>query len=543
MLDFKVYKYYNLYILQWKESDIMAKKQKVDKKKKDVKKELKEEVLDDIKAEEKDEEVVEEKVAKPSKKKIKLNKKRCFILGGILLVLICVVLGIVLYKQGVHEFPIIYKGKDNNLYLLRDGDKPSEAVVFSNRDGIGYISFFNDNPRYFLYKKSVDLYIYDVKKFKEKKIISDYTASFVTNDDQYVVALDKLNTLYSYKVNGDVVELGLNVDGDVAFTDDYVLFESYEGAENVLYISYLNGKKTNVKVDSDVVSYQFSEDGTKVVYISKDNDLIIYNIKNGKSDKVNSDVKDFYCDSDECDDLYYVLEDNSILYYNGKKSTVYVKESSDLISVDCDANLLLYSTNSGDNLYLKNGKSDSVLIDDNFGRNGYAKIREAEDIYYVNSNKELKYYNIKNDKKKELLKNVSGVIINSKNGYYFFTDLNAVGSGILYYVVGDKATKVNDDVYSFNYYVVNKKGDKLYYYSKYGDKTGSLYVFDGKDNTLISDKVYQYQYINDNLIYYLADYDLVNINGNLYKYEKGEKTAIAERVQSLVQSRINQYRK
>lgn len=523
----------------------MAKRVKDSKKKKIVKKELKEEVLDDIKEETIDEELIDEEKNKEPKKKVKFNKKRCIILGSIICVIICVIVGVILYKQGVHEYPIIYKGKDNNLYLLKDGDKPSEAVSFSNRDGIGYISFFNENPRYFLYRKSVDLYIYDVKKNKDKKIISNYSASFVTNDDKYVVAIDTTGTIFSYKLNGDIKEIGENVSGDVAFTNDNILYE--DGTDD-LYLSFLNGKKDNVVITNKVKSYQFSKDGSKVVYINNDDELIVYTIKNEKSTTINSDVKEFYCDSDECDDIYYVMkngDENSILYYNGSKSSVYVKDANALEAVDVDANILLYTVVEEGNyvLYIKIGKSDSELIDKEYGRSGYARINDAKEVYYVKGNKDLNYYNIKKGNNSLLISDVSGGFIQCNDGFYIFSGVDVVGSGVLYYLEGNKATKVNDSVYSFNYYFINKKGDRIYYLTNYGNKVGTLYMYDGKENTLISDSVYQYQYINDDLVYYLRDYDIVNLHGTLYKYSNKKKEVITDRVQGLVQFRVNEYRK
>ena len=494
-----------------------------------------------------EEEISKEEIVKEKKnsKKIKLNKKRCAIIGGILLVIICIIVGIIIYKKGVHEYPIIYKGKDNHLYLLKDGDKPEEAVSFSNRDGIGYISFFNDNPRYFLYKKGIDLYIYDVKKLTDKKIISDYSGSIITEDDKYVVAINTVGDIYSYKLNGDIKQIGENVIGDVAYTNDYVL---YEDPEDDLYISFLDGKTDRVKIANSVKSYQFSDDGSKVVYINEDNDLVVYNIKKDKDSTINNNVEEFYCDSDECDDIYYIMKDNnerSILYYNGKKSSVYVKDANEIEAVDVDANILMYSQKDGDSnvLYIKNGKDDPIEVDSEYGNFGFVRINDAKDVYYVNSNKVLKYYNIKKDKKETILENIGGSFIASKKGFYIFSDVNEVGSGTLYYLEGSSYEKVNDNVYSFNYYFVNKKGDRLYYYANYGEKSASLYVYDGKDNTLISEGVYQYQYINDNELYYLRDYDKLNLFGNLYRYEKGEKTLVAERVQGLVQDRVNEFRK
>ena len=521
----------------------MAKKLKKEKSKK-VQKEVKEEVVEKVEIDNEESEEKEKTNKKPVKK-LKINKKKCIVLGCILFVIIGLIVGIIIYKKGVHEYPIIYKGKNNNLYLLKDGAKPSEAVSFSNRDGIGYISFFNDNPRYFLYKKSVDLYIYDVKKLSDKKIISNYSASFVTNDDNYVVAIDTLGTIYSYKLNKEVKEIGENVVGDVAFTNDNILYEDDNGD---FYLGYLNGKKSSTKITSNVKAYQFTDDGSKVVYLNEDNDLIIYNIRNGKENKVNSDVEDFYCDSDECDDMYYVMKNDdvtSILYYNGSKSSVYVKDAYDLEAVDVDANILLYSIKDDKkySLYMKDGKADPVLVEEEYGINGYAKIFDAKDIYYVTNVKELKNYNIKKGKTVSLLKDVDSGFIDCKEGYYIATEINAVGGGTLYYIEGTEATKVNDNVYTFNYYFVNKKGDKLYYYTDMGDKSASLYVFDGKENTLISEKVYQYQYINDDLIYYLRDYDTINMHGTLYRYYKEKKEVITDRVQSLVQFNIREYRK
>ena len=518
---------------------MVKKLKKVANNKKDVEIDKKEEIV-----EESTEEEVKKEKKNTNNKKCKLNKKVCYLIGGILFVILCIVVGIIIYKKGIHEYPIIYKGKDNHLYLLKDGDKPEEAVSFSNRDGIGYISFFNDNPRYFLYKKTVDLYIYDVKKLTDKKIISNYSASVITNDDKYVIAIDEDGIIYSYKINGDINIIGYNVINDVAYTNDYIL---YEDDEDRLMLSYLNGKKREIIIDEKVYAYQFSDDGSNIVYINEDHDLIIYNIKKEKSDTINSKVEYFYCDSDECDDMYYTIKDGderSILYYNGKKSSVYVKDAYDLEAVDVDANILLFSLEDEDNitLYIKDGKDEPIEIDSDYGAYGFARVHDAKYVYYVNSAQILKGYDIDKDKKTTLLENVSSSFVSAKDGYYLFNDVDITGVGVLYYLKDNKVEKVKDDVYSFNYYFVNKKGDKFYYLANYGEKSASLYVYDGKESNLIAEKVYQYQYINDNEIYYLRDYDLKNYCGKLYRYEGKKKTLIAEEVQSLVQTRVNGFR-
>lgn len=491
-------------------------------------------------------EVVEKDIKKDVKKnkKLRINKKNVLVLCCILFVIFLIITIISVYKSGVHEYPIIYKGKNNYLYLLKDGDKKEDAVVFSRRDGIGYISFFNNNPRYFLYKKSTDLYIYDVKKLEDKKIISDYSASFVTNNDEYVVAVDKVGVMYSYNLDGELKEIGNDLFGDVAFTDDCIL---YENSNDELYLSYLNGKEKDILIATEVNSYQFSKDGSKVVYINKDDELISYVIKSKKSNTINKNVSEFYCDSDSCDQIYYVAsgDEEDIFFYNGKKSSLYEKGVNELEAVDVDANIMLFSRKEDNSykLYIKNGNKNSVLIDDSYGVNGISKIFDAKYVYYVNTKKELKYYNISKKTKKDLESNISGRFILSKNGYYVFGSLNSVGDGTLYYLSEDKITKVNDNVYSFNYYYLNKEGDKLYYYKDYSNKIASLYVFDGNKSSLISDDVYMYQYINDKLIYFIKDYDVVNMVGDLYKFDGKEKVMITNNVQSLVQFNINQYRK
>ena len=491
------------------------------------------------------EEKVEKEEKTVTKKKVKINKKRCILIGCALIVLVAVIYLLVAFFTRVKEYPIIYKGKDNNLYLLRDGDKPEEAVVFSRRDGIGYISFFNDTPRYFLYKKSVDLYLYDVKELKDTKIISDYSASFVTNNDKYVVAVNTVGQIYSYNVRkGKLIQVGEDLMGDIAFTDKAIL---YETQDKNLTLSFLDGKEKDIEIASNVKAYQFSKDGSKIIYINEDNELISYVIKKKKDTKINEDVEEFYCDSDECDKIYYVMntDERDILYYNGSKSSVYVKDVYALEAVDVDAELLLYSEKKDDSLvlYLKNTDDESIELNDEYGIGGYARIFDSKYVYYVNGKKTFYVYNIKKDKTTELGKNISGRFVKNKNGYYVFGDVSAGGNGILYSVEEEKIEEIDDNVYTLNYYSINKDGDKIYYYKDYAEKVGSLKVYDGKEASLIAEKVYMYQYVNDKMIYFIKDYDLLNMSGTLYRFDGKKDEQLAEKVQSIVQFNVNQYRK
>ena len=52
-----------------------------------------------------------------------------------------------------------------------------------------------------------------------------------------------------------------------------------------------------------------------------------------------------------------------------------------------------------------------------------------------------------------------------------------------------------------------------------------------------------YQYVNDKMIYFIKDYDLLNMSGTLYRFDGKKDEQLAEKVQSIVQFNVNQYRK
>lgn len=464
---------------------------------------------------------------------------------NILAGLICILLAFMVLSKvfnnitGSNDYPeysLVYQNADGELRLLDKKDK-EEGIKLSSSDSTTDVVYANTTDRYILFMKNSSLYLYDSKNKEETlKVLSDVKDYMFTPNDKYVVATDEDNNLYSYNFKDEKQKLDSDISSIKDVSDTHVIYVK----EGALYIKGLKASKDDkVKIESDYdSSAKISEDGKKVLYINSDKELRFYTIKNGKSDKIANDVYEFYCD-EECKKLYYVVSDGefSICYYNGKEATKVVNDIYSVSDVSVEDKEVVYVLNEDGKyvLYYQKLDKEAVKIEDGLDSMVYAKIFKGKEIYYVNSDDEVRYVKIKGSKLGEVLtiaENVEDSLRLYKKGYVFVADVNKNSNGDLYFASNGKAKKVDEDVY-FSYVKVSNNGKKVFYLKDYTSGSGDLYYTTGGKGKKIDTDVYRYQYISDKLVYYLKDYSISKKRGDLYRYNGNKGIKVVENVSTM----------
>lgn len=454
------------------------------------------------------------------------------ILGLVLLILV-LFLGFNIFSSPSLDYPVVYNNNEGDLYLMGvKVESQEDGVKLAKNESASNVVYANESDRYVLFQKEQKLYLYDSKnKEQTEKIMDDVIQFQFTEDDKFVIALDRDKNLNVYnfketiKIESDVAEI-------LAVSNSKIVYDK----EGKIYVRSINPKKDDRnKITEDYDnSLTFSKDESKVLYITEEKDLYVYNVKKEKNEKIDSNVLSYYCDNNACEKMFYVENEDgkTIEYYDGKKST---KVASDIYNVnasDTDEKKIVYSTlkDGKYSLYYQVVGKEEALIEDNLSSIRTVRIFKGKEIYYITGKNVARYVKINGDKigkVADLASDVTGYFQVYKNGYAFVGDVSKKSNGNLYMVKNGKVKKIDDTVNS-NTLTVNKAGNKIYYLKDY-ETTGTLYVTDGGKGKKIDDDVYTLEYVNDNLIYYIKDYSTSKSRGDLYRYT-GKSVKIAENV-------------
>lgn len=434
------------------------------------------------------------------------------------------------------EYSLVYQNADGELRLLGKKDK-EEGIKLSSNDSTTNVLYANTTERYVLFMKNASLYLYDVKKKDETvKVVSDVKDYMFTPNDKYVVATDEEDNLYSYNFKDEKKKLDSDISSIKDVSDTHVIYVK----DGALYIKSLKASKDDKeKIEKNYSSSAIiSDDGKKVLYIDGDKDLRYYIIKNGNSDKIANDVYEFYCD-EKCKKMYYVVSDGefSIYYYNGKESTKVANDIYSISDVDVENKQVVYALyEDGDySLYYQKLDKEAVKIEEDMDFMVYVKIFDGKEIYYVNSDDEVRYAKIKGANLGEvttIAEDVEDSLRLYKRGYVFVADTNKNSNGDLYFAYNGKAKKIDENVYS-SYIKVSNNGKRIFYLKEYSSGSGDLYTSTGGNGKKIDSDVYRYQYVNDKIVYYLKDYSISKKRGDLYRYNGRKGTKVVEEVSAM----------
>lgn len=454
-----------------------------------------------------------------SKKKVgNFNGAQIFV-GAIVLILLVLILNIGKVKQVA--YPVIYNTSEGDLYLVdTEVDSHENAVKLGNGESTSHVVYANTTDRYVLFQKNESLYLYDAKEADETtEIISDVEDYFFSEDDKYIVALDDDGNLYVYDYN-DKEKIEKDVTHIYAHSEDKVLYEK----ENILYVRSINPKKDDrLKVTEGYDAYVgFSEDGKNIIYLDNDRNLRIFNIKKDEDEKIASKVSSYYCDKKSCEKLFYVENDDTktIYYYDGKTSKSLSKDIYSINAYDVDKKQIVFSkaVDGEYNLYYQKVGGDAQIIEKGITSLRTVKLFEGKDIYYINSDNELKYVRIRGEKVsslKHIGDDVTGYLYLHKKGYVFVGDVKN-NLGTLYLAKSGNVKQIDEKV-NATLITVGNKGNSIYYLKDY-QTTGDLYVSKGGKGKEIEKDVYNYEYVKDNLIYLIKDYSVSKSRGDLYRY-------------------------
>jgi len=435
----------------------------------------------------------------------------------VIILVIVLLLGIFLFKifhKKELTYPILFNDSDGALYLLsEDGINKDDAIKLADYESTERVKYANSSDRYILYQSSNSLYLYDLKKNKKINISDDINAGsfYFTSDDKYIVYLDN-----NYNMNisnyRKVISQEENVLKINEVKDNYILFTKEDG----LYIKDINKSKSTKIVDStsDII---FSNDYSNIIFLDSNNDLYIYNLKNNKSTKIATNVNEYYCKDDSCNKLYFIIKNDSkkLYYYDGENSNKIVDDIYSLVSYIDDEIVYTKYKNDKYNLYYKRIGKDEVLVEKNTGNVKVSKIYNNY-IYYITGTNKLKCNKISNNKESiELIDKVYTDLIDYKDGFIVVANVNDKYNGDLYIIKSDKVTKIDSDV-NTSKIKVSSNGESIYYLKDYV-LTGELNYYDGQVSKIDSD-VYTYEYVKDDLVYYIKDYDTKLTYGNLYRY-------------------------
>lgn len=450
-----------------------------------------------------------------------------------LLLVIGIVLLVSVSRLNEKNYPVLYINNDGELMASLYNSKPNKTVKLSNESTIYDVLFGSVKDNYVLFIKDNSLYFYDTNNGdKTIKIIDDIAKYDFTPNNKNVIALDNKGNLYSSNLKKDALKLDNNVKNLLDYNNSNVVYIK----NNNLYLKKIDSKKDNqIKIAENVLVANLSVDNNYVWYLDKDNKLNKYNVSKKKNVNIAENVFTYVCDED-CNELVYLQanEDKAYsLYFTSDKKVINDNVSS-IRYYDIDNKDAIY-LESDMAMYYQSLSKNKVKIDDKSSSTSVIKKFDKNSFYYVNNDKELYYIVIKNNKKvkkEKLSENVNGDLFIYKDGCAFIKDLDEENNGSLWVAKKGKAKKVADNIYNDSI-TISTDGKRVYYIKDF-DSTRGLYYLTNMKSKLVDSGVYKYQYVNDDLIYYLKDYNSVNKKGDLYRFN-GKKIKIEGAVKSIAE--------
>ncbi len=377
---------------------------------------------------------------------------------------------------------------------------PAVAVIAAAAIIVSLISSPSTNSDYFGYFRDNQLFI------------SDFSEGY---GEQASENFKKENTIFgNYR---DFIRL--SNDGKKLF---YV--DNYDGASYKLYCKNTNDMDAKpVKISSDIIIYDISDDGDVVTYIKDKGNLYQHNLQM-QSDLIDENV------------VNYLVTDNG-------QTILYQKNSEGEQPYQFD----LYISKSG-------GKGKKLVTNvDSFS---YVS-QDLSTVYYVSGDSLYKLTVGKSSKK--LVDNVRDVIKVYDTGEIFFTKTNENGSASLYYFDGSKTSKslvdnyyrtesvatgkpvivvcsnnekisysviIKDKTFDIEQEIVsiglNSAGTEIHFTADFDTNTQLTTLYSAKiDNSLkdvkkITGEVFQGKYISGEKYVYVKDYDTSTMTGTVY---------------------------
>ncbi|MER0280942.1 YARHG domain-containing protein [Clostridioides difficile] len=306
------------------------------------------------------------------------------------------------------EQSILIQDKENNLYkynLKKEKEKLASDLISSELNSYEFIP----SSKTMAYISSENsLYVkYDGKD--KEKIANDVVLYKISQDGKYIYYVNTDEELYLYKENEDKEKISTDIKNfDIINNKDDVIFINND---DNLYLKSLD-KNDKVKISSDVSNlWGIKSDDENIMYISEYNykDLKgeLYSYKNGKSEKIASDVRSYRYRNNK----FYFINSDDELYEKevGKDESKKIKSDIDYISLINDGIVFI---NSDGDIYIKKDNKEEEKIGNDMKENSNLSIINNDKLLYIKSSGELFL-----DKEK-IASDVIGYSFNSENIVY-----------------------------------------------------------------------------------------------------------------------------
>lgn len=417
---------------------------------------------------------------------------------------------------------IFYPDKrDSNgfsLYYRKTNGKGEAIKLASDLTGYYYI---NEKGTLVTYVKDNKLYQHNLKE--STKLANDVYSFNVTDDGKTILYLADQSTdeesnettyaLYRIK-NGKAAEkLVSDISGIRYYSDDLNTI-AYE-KNDALYIK--TGTKDAKKIDSDVLSVYSVGEG-KFYYTKQENSEVTY------WSLINNDL------GSEAEEEYSWMKDSktqnpvkSLYFYDGKKATV-ITETMVGYALDyaIENPVIVYAA-------MAQGQTPSVKL---------SAYKEAnENSYWVDfdqlldeamADNQITYVAMSATTAELKLDSIDDCIVaNAGDVIYVASDRNAEDSTVTLNKVTlsgnkiKKTDKVDEDVYYYNYRIVND--NEIYYFKEVDTNEGELYLNGKKVADDVSTSSVKYNTETD-CLFFMTDYDTEEKMGTL-KFFNGKKTS------------------
>lgn len=440
----------------------------------------------------------------------KFPKKAILIAAAGVIVIVAVVLGLIIFKPSAKS-ELLYL-KDGQLSLTGiQKIAPFELTDSLFKDGrsdddayIGDYVIKSDNGKYLFYPQNISS--------------DDYTM------DLYMINLtaDNAKNSTSFKIDTGVSYYRTSLDGTKVF---YL-------KDGRLYFFNLKDKE---KIVSDISEYYISDDGLRLMYVDRDDNLFFKDFKkNGETEKIDSDVA-----------IHHISADLGKVYYT-KNNDLYLKETGkDKVKIDSDVSEVPAVYDSGALYYVKGKTEDKPLasfINDNLAESDAKLTEPTYDAFTKTTTDSSGYqypevdydaYNAAYKKYYEKL-NRDALRDELKEAAYTISNLS------LYFYDGKQTAKVSDN---FDTCLATGPVKEMIAYSKNGTEIPKLNISDitstydvtdvlknaqtdalkeftavGAKETQIDQKAGTYFTFNKSgtMLYFLDNYSKDNYTGDLY---------------------------
>lgn len=402
----------------------------------------------------------------------------------------------------VPDYSLVYSNEDGQLMVVgKNGKKP---VKLSNDDDTE-VAYAHNTDRYILFTKEDSLYLYDKKDGEDtEKIAKDITSFGFSANDKYIYYINEDSELYSYKK--DATKIDSDVDYVISVSDDKIFYSK----EGDAYVSSLK-KSNKEKIEEDVTDIFVDEKGSKVVYLTKDDELFSYKVNGKKATKIGKDVSKVLDCSEDLTKVVYKDSDDAIHLVKKTKEEKIIDEVDGVFYTNAEDEQIVYEYD--DELFYQKGNKKEVKVGDSENVTD-AYIYDGNKLYYIveeDDDENVLYYSKISDKKAskpvEVLDDISSYVITEyEKGLVVFSDVES-SIGALNIVKNGKATEVTDDVSIYSTVLSNDK-KKLYFLGDYSSKSASgtfMYLKGKKAKDIVND-VYTFMYVKNNLIYLATGY-------------------------------------